>query len=194
MSIDDLPNGQIFQIADGSMSLYEFGEMVSRCWDEAYPSVPMYQVGAPSDDTDYPNITWRSFNKQPTKMRTIEEFSSDDGKMHTKKIREFRCVFEVRVAAESPKQSNQIVMAFERFMEQYTGAFKKEGIKEVIYLERLADAFEKRSGNNISYRYIQYEVHEQIATIEADPVIDVAEIHLRVTDEDYATETVTRIE
>lgn len=94
----------------------------------------------------------------------------------TKKIGEYRCVFEVRASAERPLEANQLIETFEAFIEQYTGAFKKAGARELLYLERLADSYERVGAKTISHRTVQYELHEQLSYVEGGPYIEDIEI------------------
>jgi hypothetical protein len=179
--------GSIFQTADGNLTFEEFGELVSRVWLEAYPSVPMYPFGTASEDIDYPVITWRNAGRLPSgrkKSMTIEEFNDVEGVPRTKKMREFNVLFEVRISAETPKEANQIVIAFIRFMEQYAGSFKRQGIAEVLFEEQTPDTTERVDGRLISYRTIQYRIFEQLISVETGRTIDVAEIYAHIMSEE----------
>ena len=169
--------GLTFQTADGNLSLSEFGELVSRIWLEAYPSVPMYPYGTATDDVKYPNITWRCITRRRLegagiKSRIVDEFTDDAGVTRTRKSGFFRCVVEYRVASTNPKEANQIIDAFERFMEQYAGDFKRAGVRDVFYVERKTDDYERIDGKVINYRPSQYEVHEESVFIESGPLIE----------------------
>lgn len=176
--------GLTFQTADGNLSFSEYGELVSRIWLEAYPSVPMYPYGTPSDDVKYPNITWRCITRRRQegagiKSRVIDEFTDDNGVTRTRKSGFYRCVVEYRVASNSPKEANQIIDVFERFMEQYAGDFKRAGVREIVYVERKTDEYERVDGKVLNYRSSQYEVHEETVFIESGPLIERIELEVR---------------
>lgn len=169
-----LPTGETFRTADGSLTLEEFGELVSRIWVKAYPSVPMYPAGTPSDDISIPCVQWACASRKRmngVKNRVTDEFIGEDGETYTKKIGEYRCVFEVRVSAMRPVEANQLIRAFEDFIEQYTGTFKRAGARELLYLERLADSFERDGAKVVLHRTVQYEFHEQTSFVEGGPLI-----------------------
>jgi hypothetical protein len=170
-----LPTGQTFTVADGTLSFAEFGELVSQVWVKAVPNVPMYPAGTPSDEVNLPSVTWSCSGRvrsRGAKDRIIDEFIGDDGKAYTKRIGEYRCVFEVRVSAAQPSEANQLVETFERFMSQYVGAFKKAGARELLYLERKPDEYERLGAQHVSHRIVQYEFHEQFSFIDNGPLIE----------------------
>jgi len=187
--------GPTFQTANGNLSLSEFGELVSRIWLEAYPSVPMYPYGTATDDVSYPNITWRCITRRRlegagAKSRIVDEFVDDKGIGRTRKSGFYRCIVEYRVAAESPKEANQIIDAFERFMEQYAGDLKRAGVRELLYVERKTDAYDRVDGKVINFRSSQYEMHEETVFIESGPLIEVIQLIVRAlrNAEDTSTE------
>jgi hypothetical protein len=174
-----IPEGETFRTADGSLTFAEFGELVSKSWEKAVANVPMYPTGTPSDQMTLPNITWACANRRrmnSVKNRVTDEFVGDDDKVYTKRIGEYRCVLEVRVSAEDPLEANQLIETFEKFIEQYTGAFKKAGVRELLYLERLPDSHERLGAQTVSHRTVQYEMHEQISSVEGGPLIEDIEI------------------
>lgn len=170
-----LPHGETFRTADGSLTIEEFGELVSRSWKKAYEGVPMYPAGTPSDEVKLPNLTWAVAHRKRmngVKDRVTDEFIAEDGKVVTKKIGQYRCVLEVRVSALTPVEANQLIRAFEEFIEQYTGAFKRAGARELLYLERLPWSWERTGGKTVQHRTVQYEMHEQKSFIEGGPLIE----------------------
>lgn len=179
--------GLSFQTADGNLSLEEFGELVCEVWSAAFPSIPMYQVGTSTDDVVYPNVTWRCFSKRPQtaqKPRTVDEFTGDDDKGYTRKTMRLSDIFEVVITANDPKQANQLIVSFERFMQQYAGAFKRAGIVEILYSARLPDTFKEVSGAIISYRTVHYEVLEELVTLEQTGTIDEIDVFVRAIKEE----------
>lgn len=170
-----LPHGETFRTADGNLTVEEFGELVSRVWNKAYENVPMYPAGTPSDEVTFPSLTWAVANRSRmngVKDRVTDEFIAEDGSVVTKKIGQYRCVLEVRVSALTPVEANQLVRAFEEFFEQYTGAFKRAGARELLYLEMLPWSWERVGSKTIQHRTIQYEMHEQTSFIEGGPLIE----------------------
>lgn len=174
-----LGTGQTFTVADGNLTFAEFGELVSQTWAKAFEEVPMFPMGTPSDESQLPTVTWSCADrrrKNAAKDRVIDEFIGDDGVPYTKRIGEYRCVFEVRVSAATPVEANQLIEAFERFMSQYVGAFKRAGAQEILYLERKPDEYERKGAQHVSHRIVQYEFHEQISFVSGGPLIKDIEI------------------
>lgn len=174
-----LPFGETFRTADGSLTFAQFGELVSQTWAKAFPKVPMFPAGTPSDEATATCITWACANRKrmnSAKDRVTDDFIGDDGSALTKRIGEYRCVFEVRISAATPLEANQLIETFERFMSQYTGAFKKAGVRELVYLERLPDSWERIGSQTVSHRTVQYEMHEQISVVINGPLIKDIEV------------------
>ncbi len=85
----NLPYGETFQTANGSLTFSEFGELVSRVWSKAMPDTPMYPAGTPSDQMPLPNITWACGGRKrmgSIKDMVIDELQAYENRVLTKRF------------------------------------------------------------------------------------------------------------
>ena len=170
--------GPIFQRAQGNLTFREVGEMVSKIWNNAYPEIPMYASASNTDDVVYPSVVWGCGGKWPNgqiKPKLIEEFTvreNDQLRPIAKSRMKFRAILEITIFSRDAEQANQIVEEFEFFMYEFIGAVKKAGAAEIFYAERTKDNIEPPSKPGVISRTLKYEVHEELAFISSDKMIE----------------------
>jgi hypothetical protein len=173
-----LTDGPIFQRAEGNLTFREVGEMISGIWNNAFKDIPMYANGSATDDVVYPNVVWSCGGKWPMgqlKPRLMEEFLSNEGDMVrpiAKSRMKFRAILEITIFSRDAEQANQIVEEFEFFMYEFIGAVKKAGAAEILYAERAEDSIEPPNKPGVISRTLRYEVHEELAFVTSDRLIE----------------------
>lgn len=185
-----LPNGQSFRVADNNLTFREFGDLVSATWIKGHPDIAMYASGTPTDDLEYPCLTWGCAGRWPTdslKPRLVDEFLDDEGQGRGKYLQVFRSLFEVQIKARDPRAANQIVEEFERFMLEFIAAFKKAGMGEIIYAERSPDTIDIPAKSTVVIRTVRYELQEQYTYTIKDYIIESIEARTTISDGETAS-------
>jgi hypothetical protein len=179
-----LNDGPLFQRASGNLTFREIGEMISNIWNKAYKDIPMYAAGSNTDDVIYPNVVWSCGGKWPLgqrKPKLIEEFTvrTEDGVRPIAKSRmKFHAILEITIFSRDAEQANQIVEEFEFFMYEFIGSIKRAGAAEIIYAERAVDKIEPPNKPGVISRTLRYEVHEELAFITSDRLIETIELSI----------------
>ena len=187
-----MSDGQLFQIANGSLTFRQLGNLLSEIWNNAYPDIPMYASGTSTDDVIYPNVTWSCAGKwvlNALKPRLIDEFVSDEGDGIAKSMIKFRALLQIKIQARDSETANQLIETFELFMFEFVGAVKKAGIAEVIYGERKPDEIAPAQKSNVVVRTLVYEVHEQLSFVAKQPLIEMIVTRVKAVFESHDEST-----
>jgi len=187
---------QIFQRAEGNLTFREIGEMISEIWNNAFKDIPMYASASPTDDVVYPNVVWSCGGKWPMgqiKPKLIEEFLTKEGdkvRPIAKSRMKFRAILEITIFSRDAEQANQIVEQFEFFMYEFLGTVKRAGAAEIVYAERAKDSIESPTKPGVISRTLRYEVHEELAFISSDRLIEAIQLKVsaRVNGKDNVEE------
>ena len=175
---NNIQRGPGFQTSEGNLTFRETGEMMSRIWNNAYKDIPMYNAGSDTDEVVYPNVVWSCGGKWPMgqiKPKLVEEYFVTEGDLSrpiAKSRMKFRAILEITIFSKDAEQANQIVEEFEFFMYEFIGALKKAGAAEILYAERAKDNIEPPHKPGVVSRTLRYEVHEELAFVASDSVIE----------------------
>lgn len=189
------PTSETFGTAGGSLTFAQFGELVSRVWNDAHSDVSMYEFGTDTDDTEYPLIVWKcggktTSDRSPNKPRTADNWIGENGKGIMKKVFFCDTIFSVLVKDDDPQRINQIINEFELFMFEFIGAFKKLGAFEVIFLEREEDKIQKVSNRSVIEGRLNYLMVEQRSFITSEDLIEAIEIYVNAITSDIEGEEI----
>jgi hypothetical protein len=192
-----MTDGPTFRTANGSLRFWQFGELVSRMWNDSHSASPMYQKGALTDDVEYPSLIWscggkKKSDRSPLKPRKTDEFRDADG-AYSIYADWFDCIFEVEVRASNPLEANQLEDVFEDFMLEFIGAIKKLGAFEIFFLQRLADTVETRAGRPVPTMRVQYMMVEQKTRVVSEGMIEAVELHARAITQTVESEEIVSL-
>jgi hypothetical protein len=192
-----MTSGPTFRTANGSLRFWQFGELVSRMWNDSHSASPMYQKGSLTDDVEYPCLIWscagkKKSDRSPLKPRKTDEFSDSDG-AYSIYADWFDCIFEVEVRSNNPLEANQLEDVFEDFMMEFIGAIKRLGAFEIIFLQRLADTIETRAGRPVPAMRVQYMMVEQKTRVISEGMIEAVELHARAITQTTESEEIVSL-
>lgn len=152
--------------AEGNLSYPELMQVIESVWTKLNPQpVPLYAWGISLEQVKYPCIVFnlsRRVTQEEIKPRVREEIRLPDGTIKLMKGQLFvDTVTFVIMTDGDPKTADLLAEAWEDFMLEYTGVFKRLGARELIYGRRYKADLDESWGENIVTRWIDYTVHTE---------------------------------
>lgn len=166
--------------ARGNLSYLQFVRLVDNFWSQAHPDVPIIPTGG-NDVAHYPCIMYglelrRSHDNDP-KPRYRETVSADDGSavviigQRFLNVVSFTACAETSTGGAGAVLAEEIIEAFEDFMQEMTPVLKEMGASELVYSRRYADSEFARSGEGVVMRKVAYALTtEKIITTEVERI------------------------
>jgi hypothetical protein len=145
---------------------------------EAFPN------GTDPKNVTFPVITYQLKEKRPgivgkgvqeIKPRFRQEFSQEDSQGKTQLMNVYSQVYDndmcFEVWEENNVKANQVAKRFEDFMRVYTGYFKSNGVKEIIFINMSQVSESGRWKDDIVCRNYKYLVRLEAHTVIPSDVI-----------------------
>lgn len=163
--------------AEGNLTYLDFIRTLEVLWYESHPDIPFYGTGL-SKLPKYPAIVYSldsrvTFQGEP-KPR-LREIPDTDPNGPAVLVSGQRFVNIIRFTAIDEVDPNgtqvveELIEAFEEFMQEYLPVLKKLGASEIRYSRRLPDHEVPRSGEDVVTRAVTYSVvTERITRVSID--------------------------
>lgn len=165
--------------ASGNLSYLEFIALVTELWERRTPDVPIFPTQG-KQFARYPCIVYGTQVKtamQSEPKKRHREFITNPNTNQVYRItgQRFKLVVSFSVTTENePKLAEEILEAFEDFMDEITPVLKKSGLSEIVYGRQLPDAMENRDAEDICKRSVAYEVTiERVRQIPVDQLNEI---------------------
>lgn len=170
------------QTYDGSMDFDEFtdkmNELLSLAWGRDWGFFTEDEpLGGDPDGIAVPVITFDTFERVRSEShRSLDPILFDkikDPSDPSTTIKLYRMWFDMEVDFKifhtSNRESRRLMDRFERFLFQYKGYFKNQGISDIIFLAETKPTVESRWNKELARRNLRYLVRiERITTIRSN--------------------------
>lgn len=165
--------------ASGNLSYLEFISLVKELWERRTPDVPIFPTQG-KQFARYPCIVYgtqvkTAMQNEPKKRHREFITHPTTGQIYKITGQRFKLVVSFSITTENePILAEEILEAFEDFMEEITPILKKSGLSEIVYGRQLPDAMENRDAEDVCKRSVAYEV--TIERVRQTPVDQLNEI------------------
>lgn len=149
--------------AEGNLTYLGFIRLLEEIWKQSHPKIPFVAIGGPQN-AKYPCIVYslklrRPFQNESKPLRQREEIFDDNNKRIIITTQRFTNIIAFTATTENnPYLAEELIEAFEDFMFQMVGVFKRLGISDMFYARRLPDDEESRPGEDVCRRTLTWMV------------------------------------
>lgn len=165
--------------ASGNLTYREFISLVTELWHERVPDVPLFPIQG-KRFAQYPCIVYgievKTTMKDEVKKRHREYVTNPHtGQLYKITGQRFKLLVSFAVITENePELAEEIMEAFEDFMDETTAVYKKLGLSEIRYGRRLPDSTENRESEDITRRSVVFEVYiERVRQVPVDQLNEI---------------------
>lgn len=169
--------------ADGNLQYLQLIDLIGYLWEKGHPDVKFVPAAAEGlSDSDKGYIVYgleaRSTTKDFAKARMTEIIrDTETGKDIEVWVQSFDNFISFAAVHRNPRIAEEIIEAFEDFMIESTGVFKKVGLADMFYSRRYPDREDARISRDMCVRTVVYRAmiqkvrrveHERIEEIIID--------------------------
>lgn len=145
-----------------SLTYHEFIDLVKFLWEKGHPDiefVPMNGGGIADIQKGY--IVYALESRTPTKdfpkprvRETIKD--TESGEDIEVSVQVFNNLISFSAVHQNPRVAEEIIEAFEDFIQEHMSTFHENGISNIFYDRRYPDGRDARIGQDLSVRKIGY--------------------------------------
>lgn len=148
--------------SDGNLNYLQVISLIRHLWEDSHPDIPLRPVQSGKYST-YPVIVYSLQNRTPftnepkRKYRDVQ-VTEDDRQYATHGQRFNNVVVFTVVTETNPELCEAIIEAFEDFMHECTGYFKRLGVSDMFYVRRLPDREQTRPDEDVDMRAVAFNI------------------------------------